>query len=58
MNNAFFVSFFNHALPDIQSQASVAWRLSQLAGEIGPRHNVLAITVAKRKAKTGIAEWA
>jgi hypothetical protein len=28
MNNAFFVSFFNHTLPDIQSQTKVTWLLS------------------------------
>jgi hypothetical protein len=46
MNNAFFVSFFNHVLPDIQNQnQNCLTAESQLAGKNALCHYILAITV-------------
>jgi hypothetical protein len=59
MNNAFFVSFFNHVLPDIQNQnQNCTTAESQFAGKNALCHYILAITVVKQKAKPGIAESA
>jgi len=60
VNNVFFVSFCNNALPDIQSQAGVAWlQICQLTGKMDtPPNYVLTTYVAKRKTKAGIGEWA
>jgi hypothetical protein len=57
MSNAFFVSFFNHVLPDIQNQNQCHLTAESLVvGKNALCHYILAITVAKWKAKAGIAE--
>jgi hypothetical protein len=59
VNNASFVSFCNHALSDIQSQARPQLRgcsHSQLPNCTA--HCMLAITASRWKAKAEIAEWA